>query len=241
MRLFLRDRAGAIHKLERFLEVRARAPEFCDCVVVVGVGAVERGLLLQHIAHPVVAGMKEEGAESDSHAHHGPKPPVPVLVRSLLWLWLLLGLPGAVAAALGFRAWRRRRMAPAETLVAVVEADDLALEQLAALKAAAPWKRGEGRPAIFRLSEIVRTYLGARLQFNALDLTSEEFLSELRHRRLMGIDLRELEEEVRWEDLVKFAKLEPTGEECLLGISRAESMVHHTRPLRALPQTGRAA
>ena len=92
-----------------------------------------------------------------------------------------------------------------------------------------PWQRGEGRAAIFRLSEIVRGYLGERLSFNALDLTSEEFLQALRERRLMGIDLAELTEEVRWEDLVKFAKLEPSGEECLRGISRAESMIRHTR------------
>ena len=180
--------------------------------------------------------VKEEGAPAADRAHHGPKPPVPVLVRSLLWLWLLLGLLGAAAAAIGFRHYRRRLQQPEETLAPVVEPDDLALQQLADLKADSPWKRGEGRPAIFRLSEIVRGYLGARLQFNALDLTCEEFLAELRHRRLMGLDLRELEDELRWEDLVKFAKLEPSAEECLLGISRAESMVHHTRPLRPLPQ-----
>jgi hypothetical protein len=180
--------------------------------------------------------VKEEGAPAADQGHHGPKPPVPVLVRSLLWLGLLVGLLGAVAAAIGIRRYRKRLQQPEETLVPVVESDDLALQQLAALKEDSPWKRGEGRPAIFKLSEIVRGYLGARLQFNALDLTSEEFLSELHRRRLMGLDLRELEDEVRWEDLVKFAKVEPSPEECLRGISRAESMVHHTRPLRPLPQ-----
>jgi hypothetical protein len=184
--------------------------------------------------------VKEEGAPAADRAHHGPKPPVPVLVRSLLWLWLLLGLLGAAAAAIGFRHYRRRLQQPEETLAPVVEPDDLALQQLAALREDSPWKRGEGRPAIFRLSEIVRGYLGARLQFNALDLTCEEFLAELRHRRLMGLDLRELEDELRWEDLVKFAKLEPSAEECVRGISRAEAMVHHTRPLRPLPQEAKS-
>ena len=95
--------------------------------------------------------------------------------------------------------------------------------------------RGEGRGAIFTLSEIVRGYLGARLQFNALDLTSEEFLAELRRRRLIGLDLQGLIEEVRWEDLVKFAKAEPTAGQCLAGIDLAESLIRHTRPLRTLP------
>jgi hypothetical protein len=58
----------------------------------------------------------------------------------------------------------------------------------------------------------------------------------LHRRRLMGLDLAELTEEVRWEDLVKFAKVEPTAAECLRAISRAESIVHHTRPLRSAPR-----
>src|SRR5207237_1003951 len=82
---------------------------------------------------------------------------------------------------------------------------------------------------------IVRAYLGSRLQFNALDLTSEEFVAELRRRRLIGLDLAGLIEQLRWEDLVKFAKLEPTPEECLRGIDLAESVIRHTRPLRSLP------
>jgi len=184
--------------------------------------------------------VQEEGGQPPDKAHHGPKPPVPVMVRSLLWLFILLGL-AATVGLLTFRKYlTKRKLLPEEKELPKVEADDLALQQLTALEADAPWKRGEGRAAIFRLSEIVRGYLGARLEFNALDLTSEEFLEILHKRRLMGLDLQELEQEVRWEDLVKFAKLEPTAEECLRGINRAELMVRHTRPLRAIP-TGAAA
>ena len=185
--------------------------------------------------------LKEEGAAANDEAHHGPKPPLPVLVRSLLWLWILLGAAFLAGSALFLRYMLKKKQLPKEKLPALVEADDRALQQLAALRLDAPWKRGEGRAAIFRLSEIVRGYLGARLQFNALDLTSEEFIAGLQRRRLMGLDLAELAEEVRWEDLVKFARLEPTPEECLRGLSRAESLVRHTRPLRALPQAPGAA
>ena len=185
--------------------------------------------------------VQEEGSQAADAAHHGPKPPVPVLVRSLLWLWILLGLLAVAAGALLARYYLKQKELPKEKLIAKAEADDEALQRLESLRHDAPWKRGEGRPAIFQLSEIVRGYLGVRLSFNALDLTSEEFLSELHRRRLMGLDLRELEDEVHWEALVKFAKLEPTEEECLRGIARAESMVRHTRPLRALPAPGKAA
>ena len=180
--------------------------------------------------------VEKEKAPTPEQAHHGPKPPVPVVVRAWLWLWLLGGLL-ALGALLTFRKYltKSKLLTKSEELPGI-EPDDLALQQLAALQQDAPWKRGEGRPAIFRLSEIVRGYLGARLEFNALDLTSEEFLEVLHKRRLMGLDLAELTEEVRWEDLVKFAKLEPTEEECLRGIRRAESLVRHTRPLRAVQQ-----
>jgi len=182
--------------------------------------------------------VQEEGEPTPERAHHGPKPPVPVKVRSYLWAWLLAGL--VLAAAL-LIAWRRRAKSRPEAQDQEPEVfpDELALQRLAALRADAPWARGGGRGAIFALSEIVRGYLGARLQFNALDLTSEEFLAELRRRRLMGLDLQGLIEHVRWEDLVKFAKLEPTAEQCLAGIEIAELLVRHTRPLRAIP--GRAA
>ena len=178
--------------------------------------------------------VKEEGDQSPDRAHHGPKSPVPVMVRSYLWLWILLGL-AAIAAAVYFLR-RKKAVAPEVKVAPRVEFDDLALQLLSSLGADAPWKRGEGRFAIFRLSEIVRGYLGSRLDFNALDMTSEEFLEVLHQRRLMGLDLAELEEEVRWEDLVKFAKLEPTAEECLRGIKRAELLIRHTRPLRAIPR-----
>src|SRR5205085_3335364 len=95
--------------------------------------------------------VQEEGQSSPERAHHGPKPPVPMYVRSDLWAWLL----GAVvlAAALIVLWRRRRRNAPAERQPsAEAFGDDLALQRLAALRVRAPWARGEGRAAIFVLS-----------------------------------------------------------------------------------------
>jgi hypothetical protein len=176
--------------------------------------------------------VKAEGADSAEHAHHGPKPPVDVMVRSLLWLWLLLGGAALVAAAFGLRrylAYRKRRAA--EQPVVQRSPDEEALALLDQLKRTAPWTRGEGRAAIFSLSEIFRGYLGKRLRFNALDLTSDELLTQLRARPLPGLDVAALEEELRWEDLVKFAKVEPQPEECLRAIDGAAALVARTRPV----------
>lgn len=181
--------------------------------------------------------VEQEHQGAPDKAHHGPKPPVPLFVRSYLWAWLLAAL--ALAAALGYGLWRflKREKAVAAQPVPEVPYDDRALQELERLRRQKPWERGAGRAAIFELSEIVRAYLGSRLGFNALDLTSEELLQELKGRRLIGLDLAALSEEMRWEDLVKFAKVEPTPEECVRGVDRAESIVRHTRPLRSLPKS----
>ena len=182
--------------------------------------------------------VKHENQGADDAAHHGPKPPVQVMVRSYLWAGVAVGFLAVVGLALAFVWWRKREKIVTAKLIPEVPYDELALQQLTRLRGEKPWTRGAGRAAIFQLSEIVRGYLGLRLGFNALDLTSEELVDELKQRRLMGLDLAALSEEVRWEDLVKFAKLEPTVEECLRGVERAESIIHHTRPLKAVPAKG---
>lgn len=109
------------------------------------------------------------------------------------------------------------------------------MARLLALKQRRPWDRGLGRAAVFELSEIVRAYLGQRLRFDALDLTSEELFAELRRRRLLGLDLLELSDEMSWQDLVKFARAEPSADECERAIDRAASLVDRTRAVVEVP------
>lgn len=175
-----------------------------------------------------------EGAPNPEHAHHGPKPPVPVLVRSFLWAGLLAALALAAAAAvLGARLLRGRNAKVVEAPAPSPEAE--ALGRLAALRKREPWRRGDGRGAIFELSETVRSYLGRRLGFAALDLTSEELLRELRPRASPGLRLEELAEELSWHDLVKFAKQEPSADECIASIDRAAALVRATTPRPQAP------
>jgi len=177
----------------------------------------------------------EERAPNPERAHHGPKPPVPVLVRSFLWAWLLGGALLLVAALLALRELRRRRALRPVPTAPPPTAEEEAMARLLALKQRRPWDRGQGRAAVFELSEIVRAYLGRRLRFDALDSTTEELLAELRRRRILGLDLLELSEELSWQDLVKFAKAEPSGEECERAIDRAASLVDRTRALVETP------
>ena len=114
------------------------------------------------------------------------------------------------------------------------------MARLVALKQRRPWDRGLGRAAVFELSEIVRAYLGRRLRFDALDLTTEELLFELRTRRPSAVDLSELSRELSWQDLVKFAKAEPTPQECEGAIDRAASLVDRTRTAASIAPVAEA-
>jgi len=177
----------------------------------------------------------EERAPNPEQAHHGPKPPVPVLVRSFLWALLAgaaLLLLAAIFAVREIRRRRSRRPAPAQP---PPTPEEEAMARLVALKQRRPWVRGLGRAAVFELSEIVRAYLGRRLQFDALDLTTEELLAELHRRRLLGLDLAELSGELSWQDLVKFAKAEPSAHDCEGAIDRAASLVDRTRAVVEMP------
>jgi hypothetical protein len=177
----------------------------------------------------------EERAPSPEQAHHGPKPPVPVTVRSFLWAWVLGGLFLSVAGILALRELRRRRARRPAPPVPPPTPEDEAMARLLALKQRRPWDRGLGRTAVFELSEIVRAYLGRRLLFDALDLTTEELLAELRRRRLLGLDLLELSDELSWQDLVKFARAEPSADDCERAIDRAASLVDRTCALVEMP------
>src|SRR3954466_7124188 len=107
----------------------------------------------------------EERAPTLERAHHGPKQPVPVVVPSFLWAWVAGGF---VLAAAALYAWSRYRKYRAALLAAPAPPptpEDEAMGRLSSLKRRAPWERGLGRATVFELSEIVRDYLGKRLQF----------------------------------------------------------------------------
>ncbi len=55
----------------------------------------------------------------------------------------------------------------------------------------------------------------------------------MKRRRILGLDLAELTDELAWESLVKFARLEPTVEECEEALVRAANLVERTRPIAA--------
>jgi hypothetical protein len=166
-------------------------------------------------------------------------PPVPVLERDLLLVYLAGGLIAAVLGAVVATVVRRRLRARASLRPAPPPrpAHEVALERLDRLGAAGFPEDGDHRPFYFLLSEVIREYLGARFGFDSLELTTAELMAELRRHAPRGLVMGEIEGWLSGCDLVKFAKFFPSATEARGALEMAIRIVESTRP-RPEPMVG---
>jgi len=151
--------------------------------------------------------------------------------------WLLAkqlaagALVGAILTAIGawlFLRWSRRpKVAP---YVAPKLPWIAALEELEAIRASSLIAEGKNDAYFDRVSDCVRKYLGARYGFDGLESTTDEMQRTLARVRppVRGLDTitRFLEE----ADLVKFARVLPTENDCLAALDRGITIVRNTTP-----------
>lgn len=153
-------------------------------------------------------------AEQKGASLYDIKPPEEIPVRSYRLLWALLAAAAAAALIYGLVRWSRRPRRsrqiepPPEPLNVRTTA---ALDQLR--KADLP-AQGKGREFHFRLSEILRAYLGERYGFEALECTGTELLQAIDRLRAPGLPRDELAAFVMRSDLIKFAKVDASPAEC---------------------------
>jgi hypothetical protein len=175
-------------------------------------------------------GMIDPAAPPESLPLRDIAPPAPLLVRS----WRAVGWAAAALAAAAL-AWAaiarlRRRARTAAEPVPPPPPEVRFARRLDALEAAALPRRGEVQEYFFRLSEIVREYLGALTGIPALDLTTEELIDALGRDPDPRLDLRSLRAFSEGVDLVKFARA-PAGEpECGKAIAFARELLERTTP-----------
>jgi hypothetical protein len=162
-------------------------------------------------------------------------PPVPIYERTWIMLYIMGGLAAAVAAFFLIRRYiRRRRLEAGERRRRAEEAErlrpahEVALEKLDALLKEDLLKKGQYRIFCFRISEIIRGYVGRRFAFDSLELTTTELMEAARSRYTAGLDLDELCGFCNSTDLVKFAKAAPTDAEISRMVDAAYSIVRST-------------
>jgi hypothetical protein len=114
-----------------------------------------------------------------------------------------------------------------------------ALEELEAIRTSNLIAEGRTDEYFDRVSDCVRKYLGARYGFDGLESTTDEMERTLARVRpaVRGLDTinRFLEE----ADLVKFARVVPTENDCLAALERGITIVRNTTPLVRTPEPNR--
>jgi len=107
---------------------------------------------------------------------------------------------------------------------------EVALEQFDEIRHAGLLEVGRQGEYFDRVSDTLRRYLGARYGFDGLESTTDEVLRALQRSTLVGVTMPELVELLQECDLVKFAKLEPSPEDCRKVLLQGEHVVRATTP-----------
>jgi hypothetical protein len=156
-------------------------------------------------------------------------PPMEVTVRTYRLLYALGAALLLVAAFLALRKWLKRPKpwvappwAPPLPLHVRVKAalDALREEQLPT--------QGKAKEYYFRLSEIVRGYLGERYDFEALESTSPELIDRLLQLHTPGLPIPELKDFVFESDFVRYANAPADAISCKRAIELAYRIVDVT-------------
>jgi hypothetical protein len=154
---------------------------------------------------------------------------VPVRTWRLLYGLGALALAG-LAAYLLRRYLKRERPADLEPAKPKEALEVRVRQALDKLRAEDLPQKGRVREFYFRLSEIVRSYLGERYGFDALESTTPELIESLRRLHTPGLQMNELQNFANESDFVRYAKATPGPDTCKGAIELAYSIVQSTTP-----------
>lgn len=155
------------------------------------------------------------------------QPPQEVPIKSWRLVYALLGT--LAAAALAWALWRWWKNRPKrEVVVPVLPLDVRTRKALDALKSEDLPARGHVKDFYFRLSEIVRGYLGERYGFEALECTSSELMASLRRLNTPGLPEDALMRFVSESDMVKYARADATPESCRDALAFGYALIDKT-------------
>ncbi len=185
-------------------------------------------------AHTILV---EDPTSSTPDAQPKPNPPARaqreewvVLERALAWGALGV-LVGGVLAWVIYRWLKRPR--PVAPPPPPRPPWEIALERLDEIRHAGLLETHRLADFYDRVNDAVRQYLGARFGFDGLESTTGETLKALRRAPHFGLPLPEIAAFLQDCDLVKFADVTPTPDECERALTQAERIVRATMPAQA--------
>jgi hypothetical protein len=159
------------------------------------------------------------------------QPPTEVAIPSFALLWGLAGLLAAAGLAyVAYRLFQKYRSRQREALAPPVPLDLRVRRALDVLKSENLPARGQVKDFYFRLSEILRGYLGERYGFDALECTSSELMAKLRRMPTPGLPEDGLMRFISESDLVKYARADSSPDACREALAFGYELLDKTWP-----------
>jgi hypothetical protein len=105
-----------------------------------------------------------------------------------------------------------------------------AIKQLDMLKTKKLWQNGENKAYFSELTDIMRTYMEGQMNFNAMEMVSDDIMEVLRTKSLDKTLLESTNEVLKLADFVKFAKTQALASENQDAMNWAYDFVEKTKP-----------
>jgi hypothetical protein len=169
-----------------------------------------------------------QNAEEEGAGLFDYRAPIEVPIRSWRLVWILLGVLAVGLLGWAFVKWLRRPRPEVVEVKPLAPLDVRTREALDKLRSENLPARGHVKDFYFRLSEILRGYLGERYGFEALECTSSELFDRLRKLHTPGLPEAKLMRFVSESDMVKYAKAESTPESCEASLAFGYELVETT-------------
>jgi hypothetical protein len=150
------------------------------------------------------------------------------LERALSWtaVGVLLG------SAVGWSVYKwRKRPKPVPPPPPPRPPWEVAFERLDEVRHAGLLQTGRFGEFFDRVNDAIREYLGGRFGFDGLESTTDETIAALQRVPRFALPIAELASFLQQCDLVKFADMTPSLEECQRALAEAEHVVRVTMPL----------
>ncbi len=154
--------------------------------------------------------------------------------------WGLAALALLAAAAWALRRWlaaRGRRLGDLFRPAPPLPPHVAAIRALEALHHQKLWQNNRHKLYYSGLTDILRTYIAARWEIGAMEMTSDEIVAALRDTELPDKARRDLGAILRNADLVKFAKATPEAKENEADYLKCYYFVEETKPADPDPAT----
>lgn len=123
------------------------------------------------------------------------------------------------------RKFRKKEEIAEEEIKPQIPAIITAREKLILLKEATLWQSGKLKEYYTDLTDIAREYLEGQFNIDAIEMTSDEILDEVRKLQLDSSTFSKLQNTLTTADLVKFAKANPSPTQNELSFSDINSFV----------------